>query len=262
MIVKLDIRQLEQISNLISENKQKRIINGFINSTLFAIRKYSISGYGLPKELKIRSKGLVKSHIRIEKSTVGFLCGYWGSIGDDRFSGWEEQEHGNSTKRNIVIHTKNARGSSGKRTLQKKYRRDADAVQLLQNQKNTTSDIAKITATLSILRRKKYNGVVELSTDYYDREAGRYQMSVSGKVASRKTRIKRRKKRIAAGLPVGERLYDTKIKLKIMEIFKRKQPKRVPWGENIINRFMRIHNSQVVPLLNAEIERVYGKWKK
>jgi len=250
-------RDLEKQLNKLTEPKAKKLVKNYINTTLFEVRKFSLGPMGIRKEMIIRNSGLIRSHLIVRKATnkPGGCIGYFGSLADDRFSGWEEQEKGTATRRKITVHKKNARGASGKRSLKQKFRRNAGPTPLLQNQKNTETDRQKITATMAILRRSGFSGAVILTKGYYKKWPGIYEFTSKPFKTSKTTRKKRRNKRLKAGLPVSDRIYDNGIKLKLMEIFKRKQPKLNHWGTNVIKRYLQIHDSKKI--VEKELSRMF-----
>lgn len=259
MEIYLDTNYINDQLKHLSERRSSIFLRNTINTLLFDLRKYSLSPRGMQAEMQIRSKGLLKSHLIVIKAKANrFSCvGYFGSVKSPRFSGWKEQQTGEATRRKIVVHKKHARGNSGKRILSKKYRRNAGAERLLTDQKNTSTDRQKITATMAILRRQGYNGAVILEKGYYKRQPGIYQFVSKPFKTSKESRKKKRGKRIEKGLHVSDRIYDNGIRLKLMTLLKTKQPEPNPWGTDIIHRFL--SQDRMNKIAMAEMEKLINR---
>jgi len=228
MQISLDLSEFKKITDNFSDQQNEKFMRNSVNDILFDLRNFALtSSMGISKEFTIRNKGLVRSHIKIKKAFG--LIGYFGSISSNRFSGWKEQQYGSRTKRKYKVHTENARGSAGRRTLQTKYRRKHGARNLLRtvgDVHGTGSYRQMITANLAMLRRKKESGPVELPIQFGNMKPGIYNLLKSGK-------------------------------MKLMEIFETKQTKQTEWASNIVLRYLATGKYKKV--LEKNIERMIRK---
>ena len=265
MEITINTKYVEQQIKNLTTAKARRFVRNIINTTLFDLRKFSLGPMGMISEFEIRSSGLLRSHIVIRKATEfnGGSVGYFGSLSDNRFSGWEEQQKGTATHRKITVHKDHARGESGKRKLQSKFRRNKigkSMPNLLVNQGgNLASYDDMMTATLAILRRKEYSGPVFIPYPYYARPAGVYNLRKAGRYAARSrsggSRFKTGsgKKRKARAGNIITRFHSTST-LKLMSLLKVKQPEKNPWGTKIIKRYL--DKKTIEKVAEKELERM------
>lgn len=209
--LEIDDREFKRKLEKFSKNKFENFVRKNINDLLFDIKKFTITDRsgGMQKQFTIRQRGLLRSHLHVQKA-IGVI-GYFGSIESPRFTGWSEQQKGTPVKRDHVVHTRHARGPSAKRKLREKFRRNAPSENLLRYDtvKGATGSYRQmVTANLARLRRKKYTGPVTLPIPFGKRKPGIYKMLKSGK-------------------------------LKIMEIWEKKQPDRKNWAAAIVKNYFR-----------------------
>lgn len=209
MKISIDIGDFYKQIERFSDRQTDKLIKNTINDILFDLRKYSINDpKGIGSEFTIRTKGIVRKHIMVKKAFG--VTGYFGSVKSSRFSGWVEQQYGRPTHRKIKVHTKNARGSSGKRKLGTKYRRNYSGIINLLNSgiSNMTGSYTQMmAANLSMLRRKKETGPIKIPVQFGKRKPGIYHLMKSGKT-------------------------------KAMEYFETKQPEKNTWATDIIMRYL------------------------
>jgi hypothetical protein len=223
MNITIDISDFKKKLETFSEKENEKFIRKTINDILFSVRNYAIKdSKGMASEFTIRNKGLVKKHIRVKKAFG--ITGYFGSVKSNRFSGWVEQQYGKRTKREIKVHTRNARGSSGKRKLAARYRRNYSGIKNMLDSRisNMTGSYTQmIAANLAMLRRKKESGPIKIPVQFGKRKPGIYNLLKSGKT-------------------------------KVMEIFETKQPKKNTWATDIILRYIATGQAEKIVIKNIE----------
>lgn len=210
MWIEIDIDDFKkQIEDRFSNKELDKFIRKSINDVLFELRDYSIKDpKGMDSEFTIRNKSLVRKHIRVNKAFG--LVGYFGSIRSNRFSGWTEQQYGRPTHRKIKVHTKNARGSIGKKRLATKYRRNYAGIKSLLDTRiaNMTGSYTQMmAANLSMLTRKDYSGPIKIPAQFGNRKPGIYHLYSWGE-------------------------------MKAMAYFETKQPEKNTWATDIILRYL------------------------
>jgi hypothetical protein len=223
MNITIDISDFKKKLETFSEKENEKFIRKTINDILFSVRNYAVKdSKGISAEFTIRDKGLVRSHIKVQKA-LG-ITGYFGSVKSTRFSGWVEQQYGKRTKREIKVHTRNARGPSGRRKLNVKYKRNYTGIRnmLNSNISNMTGSYTQmIAANLAMLRRKKESGPIKIPVQFGKRKPGIYNLFKSGKT-------------------------------KAMVIFEPKQPKRKAWATNIILRYLISGQAEKIVIKNIK----------
>lgn len=221
MIVKIDDSEFRRQTEKFSKRKLDSFIKKNINDMLFDLRKFAIdNSQGMASQFTVRQKGLLRRHFRVEKA-IG-LVGYFGSVDSPRFTGWTEQQKGTPVKRDYVVHRTHARGPGGKRKLAKKFRRNAPSENLLAPVRNSTGSVRqKITANIARLRRQRYSGAVTLPLPFGKMQPGVYKMLKSGR-------------------------------LKIMQIWRKKQPDRKKWLQAVVNNYFKLGKHNRIVSKNLE----------
>lgn len=231
MQIEIDISEFKKALESFSERETKKLIKRTVNDILFDVRTFAIKDKkGMAAEFTIRNKALIRKHLKVKKA-LG-VTGYFGSIKSARFSGWTEQQHGTPTKRTIKAHTRNARGPSGRRKIPKKYRRNHAAIKDLSSTaigNATGSTTQLITANLAMLRRRKERVPVRLPVKFGKMKPGIYNLLKSGK-------------------------------MKMMEVFETKQPKRNQWANDIVLRY--IASGKHRAIIEKNIEKVIKDAKR
>lgn len=221
MTIKIDDEEFRRKTENFSQRKFGSFIKKSINDMLFDLRNFAIdNSQGMASQFTVRQKGLLRKHFRVEKA-IG-LVGYFGSVDSPRFTGWAEQQKGMPVKRGHVVHRTHARGPGGKRKLPKKFRRNAPSENLLAPVRNSTGNPRQvITANIARLRRKRYSGAVTLPLSFGKMQPGIYKMLKSGK-------------------------------LKIMEIWRKKQPDRKKWLQAVVNNYFKLGKHNRIVSKNLE----------
>lgn len=122
MIIKIDNTQLKIFAKMCKDApKSFNVVTAeYLNASAFRHRELNIKS--LESKMVIRDKRFLLSSLRVEKTRplpIDKQIAISGSINRPRFSGWKEQETGQTPKRKHVI-TKSARGGNIRSKVQEK----------------------------------------------------------------------------------------------------------------------------------------------
>lgn len=124
MNVKIDDRQLKQFQRMCKSGPKEfqYVTAEYLNSSAFRARELNIKN--IQSQMTIRDQRFLSSSLRVEKTkpvSINQQIAISGSINRPRFTGWKEQETGQTPQRKRVS-TPMSRGGSMKGKIKEKYR--------------------------------------------------------------------------------------------------------------------------------------------